>query len=71
VHTTHDSPKALKGVFSDGIVSKDYGQHIHLILLHATFTYGVILRTVYRTNRTNRNFGSSSGRTSLGEFQPI
>jgi hypothetical protein len=44
VHSTDDSLIALEGVFCNRIISRGYGQHVCLILPHATFVYGVIGR---------------------------
>jgi hypothetical protein len=56
-----------------------YGQHVCLILPHANFYLWDNLKDrVYRTNphteeesKEKINFGSSSGRTSFGEFKSI
>lgn len=44
MHSTDDSLIALEGVFCNRIISRGYGQHVCLILPHATFVYGVIGR---------------------------
>jgi hypothetical protein len=54
-----------------------YDQHVCVILPHVTYLWDNFM-DIYRTNShmvelmdMKRNFGSSSGRTSFGEFQPI
>jgi hypothetical protein len=79
-HTTDNSLTALEGLFVDRRVS-----HFLWPACSPDFTlfnfylWGKLKDKVYRTNphseeelkeNMKRNFGSSSGRTSSGEFQP-